>query len=67
MTRPNNPIYIAKEAQNMARYAGSGEGLVFQRVATVSMCMVAVLSGMQMLMEIWRQLRADDRQRGRAR
>jgi hypothetical protein len=33
------------------RNAGSGDGLVFQKVATTSMRMVAVLSGMQMLME----------------
>ncbi len=52
MTPPNNPTYIAKEAQDMARNAGSSDGLVFQKVATAS-CMVAVLSGMQMLMEIW--------------
>jgi hypothetical protein len=67
MTPPNNPIYIAKEAQNMARHAGSSDGLVFQKVATVSMCMVAVLSGMQMLMEIWRQVNRDDQRRGRER
>jgi hypothetical protein len=67
MSRPSNPIYIAKEAQNMARNAGSRDGHVFQRVATVSMCMVAVLSGMQILMEIWRQLNRDDERRGRGR
>jgi hypothetical protein len=67
MTPPSNPIYIAKEAQSMARNAGASDGLVFQKVATVSMCMVAVLSGMQMLMEIWRQLNRDDQRRGRER
>lgn len=41
----------------MAKNAGAAEGLVFQKVATVSMCMVAVLSGMQMLMQLWRELR----------
>ena len=29
MTRPNNPLYIAKEAQNMAKNAGSSNGQVF--------------------------------------
>lgn len=67
MTRPYNPLYITKEAQRLAKDAGSSNGLVFQKVATVSMCMVAVLTGMHMLMEIWRELRRDETQRGRGR
>ena len=67
MTRPSNPLYIAKEAQNMAKNAGSGNGQVFQNVATVSMCMVTVLTGMHLLMELWRELRRGDRKQGRGR
>ncbi|HWB12927.1 MAG TPA: hypothetical protein VG826_27125 [Pirellulales bacterium] len=52
MAPPSSPIYLAKEAQNMARNAASSDGLVFHKVATASTCMVAVLSGMQML--IWK-------------
>ena len=66
MTRPNNPLYLAREAQNMARNAGS-DGQVFQKVATVSMCMVTVLTGMHLLMELWRELQKGDRQQGRGR
>ncbi|HWB10561.1 MAG TPA: hypothetical protein VG826_15130 [Pirellulales bacterium] len=66
MTRPNNPLYLAREAQNMARNAGS-DGQVFQKVATVSMCMVTVLTGMHLLMELWRELQKGDRRQGRGR
>lgn len=66
MTRPSNPLYIAKEAQNMAKNAGA-DGLVFQKVATVSMCMVTVLTGMQILLELWRQLSKDRQNQGRNR
>lgn len=65
MTRPNNPLYLAREAQNMAKNAGS-DGQVFQKVATVSMCMVTALTGMHLLMELWRELQKD-RQQGRGR
>lgn len=67
MTRPNNPLYIAEKAQNMARSAGSSNRQVFQNVATVSMCMVAVLTGMHLLMELWRELQKGDRRQGRSR
>ena len=67
MTRPNNPLYLAKQAQNMAKNAGSANGQVFQNVATVSMCMVTVLTGMHLLMELWRELRRGDRQQERSR
>jgi len=67
MTRPYNPLYIAKEAQHLAKNSDSGNGLVFQKVATVSMCMVAVLTGMHMLMEIWRELHKGERRQGRGR
>ena len=67
MTAHHNPLYVAKGAQHMAKAAGAGEGVVFQRVATVSMCMVAVLTGMHMLMEIWRELRRDEHQKSRGR
>lgn len=68
MTRPSNPLYIAKEAQNMAKNAGSSNGQAFfQNVATVSMCMVTVLTGMHLLKELWRELQRGDRHRGRGR
>lgn len=67
MTRPNNPLYIAREAQNMARNAGSSNGPVFQNIAAVTMCMVTVLTGMHLLKELWRDLYERDRQQGRRR
>lgn len=67
MTRQNNPLYIAKEAQDMARNAGSAHGKVFQTVAAVSMCMVTVLTGMHLLNELYRELYKGDRQHGRGR
>ena len=66
MTRPNNPLYLARQAQDMARNAGS-DGQVFQKVATVSMCMVTVLTSMHLLMELWRELQKSDRRQGRGR
>ena len=66
MTRPN-PLYLAKEAQNMAKNAGSASGQVFQKVAAVTMCMVTVLTGMHLLMELQRELNRGDRQQGRGR
>jgi hypothetical protein len=66
MTRPNNPLYLARQAQDMARNAGS-DGQVFQKVATVSMCMVTVLTGMHLLMELWRELQKGDPRQGRGR
>ncbi|HVX09920.1 MAG TPA: hypothetical protein VHC22_01845 [Pirellulales bacterium] len=67
MTRPANPLNIAREAQNMARNASSSNGQVFQTVAAVTMCMVTVLTGMHMLEELWRKLYRSDRQQGRGR
>lgn len=51
----------------MARNAGSSSGQVFQNIATVSMCMVTVLTGMHLLMELWRELQKGDRQQNRSR
>ena len=62
-----NPLYLAKEAQSMAKNAGAHHGPVFQNVATVSMCMVAVLSGMHLLMQIWRDLHRSGADHGRGR
>lgn len=59
MSAPN-PLYIAQQANNMARNAKGGRGIAFEKVATVSMCMVAVMAGMQMLMQLWRDLRRDN-------
>ena len=66
MNRPNNPLDLARQAQNMAKNAGSN-GLVFEKVAAVTMCMVTVLTGMHLLMEIWKELRRGDHQQGRGR
>jgi hypothetical protein len=67
MIQQHNPLYLAKEAQSMAKNAGARHGLVFQNVATVSMCMVAVLTGMHLLMQLWRELHRSDADRGRGR
>jgi hypothetical protein len=66
MSRPNNPLYLAREAQNMARNAGS-DSQVFQKVAAVAMCMVTVLTGMHLLNELYKDLHRGDRGQGRSR
>ena len=66
MTRPNNPLYLAREAQNMAKNAGS-HGQFFQKMAAVGMCMVTVMTGMHLLNELYKELYARDRQQGRGR
>lgn len=51
----------------MARDMGSSIGQVSQNVATVSMCMVTVLTGMHLLMELWRELQTGNHQHARGR
>ncbi|HWB12774.1 MAG TPA: hypothetical protein VG826_26345 [Pirellulales bacterium] len=66
MPRPNNPLDLARQAQNMARNAGA-DGQVFQKVAAVTMCFVTVLTGMHLLNELYRELYRGDRRQGRGR
>lgn len=65
-----NPLHIANEAQKMAEKAGH-DGRVFQKVAMVSMGVMAAASVMQMLMPLLRELNRkydhDDRERSRGR
>ena len=42
---PHTLLPIAREAQYLARNAGAGESVLFQKVAAVSMFTVAVASG----------------------
>ena len=51
----------------MARNAEAGDSLLFQKVAAVSMCMVAVASGMHVLKELYRTLYPEERHTGRCR
>jgi len=63
-----NTLYIAKEAQQMAKNAKGDDCAVFQKVALVSMCLMAAAGTSQVLLSLWRELnRKEDRQRGRGR
>jgi quinolinate synthase len=67
MTAQANPLYLAREVQHLARNAGAGDSLVFQKVAAISMCIVAVASGMHVLKELYRTLHPEERHSGRSR
>ena len=62
MTFPHtNPLSMAREAQQMAKGATGREAEVFQKVALISMCTVAVASGMQVLLHLWRELNRQEK------
>lgn len=67
MTLPHTLLPIAREAQHMARNAGAGESVLFQKVAAVAVCIVAVSSGMHVLNELYRMLHPEERHRFRGR
>lgn len=67
MTSPHTLLPIAREAQHMARNAGAGEGVLFQKVAAVTMCIVGVASGMHVLNELYRMLHPEERRHFRGR
>ena len=67
MKSPYSPFVLAREAQHLARNAGTTDGVIFQKVATVTMCVVGVSSAMHVLNELYRTLHPEERQRGRSR
>lgn len=54
-----NPFYVVDKANQMAQRAKGGNAEAFQKMAAVSMCIVAVAAGMQMLTQLWRDLNRD--------
>ncbi len=69
MMPQNNPLTIAREAQQMARQAGGCDGQVFQKVAMVSMIAMALASLSQVGLSLLRELDKKERNReeGRSR
>jgi hypothetical protein len=55
MTAPN-PLHLANTAQQMARSAPAGDALVFNKVAMISMGVMAAASVVQLLQPIIRDL-----------
>jgi len=60
-----NPLYLAKEAQQMAAKADGTDCKVFQKVALISLCVTAAAGASQIFLQLWKELRRkDDRERG---
>jgi hypothetical protein len=72
MTAPN-PLHLANAAQQMARNAPSADAVVFNKVAMISMGVMAAASVLQLLQPLLRDLNGkhtkqmyrDDHGRGR--
>ena len=52
MINPRNPLSIAETAQRMADKAGKDDGKIFQKVALISMGVMAFASAAQVLLEL---------------
>ena len=63
----NSPLSIAREAQQMARNAGGRDGEVFQKVAMVSMCVMALASLTQVGLTLLRKLDKKEHKRDEGR
>ena len=64
----HNPLFLAKEAQQMAQKAKGSDCEVFQKVALVSMCVMAAAGASQILLQLWKEINRRDHQgRGRGR
>jgi hypothetical protein len=61
----NNPLHIARAAQDMARHADGMDSRLFGKVALVSMCVMATASAAGVLIELLKQFKAKDRERDR--
>jgi hypothetical protein len=57
-----NPLYQANAAQNMAKNAHGHDAFVFQKLAMVTMCIIALASAVQILQQLNRK---HDPDRGR--
>lgn len=55
-----NPIDIARRAQEMADKAKGADGLAFQKIAMVTMCVVAASSAAQVLLSLIRETHHKD-------
>ncbi len=65
-----NPLYLAKEVQHMAAKADGTDCKVFQKVALVSVCVMAAATASQVFLQLWNQLHHRenrDRHQGRGR
>jgi hypothetical protein len=51
-----NPLYLAGQAQNMARNAEACDAKVFQKVALCSMCIMAAASAISAIQPLLREL-----------
>jgi len=68
MTAPPNPFYIAQQAQQLAKNAKGDDCAVFQKLALVSMGVMAVAGASQVLLSLWKELnRKEHRHSGRGR
>lgn len=69
MTTPPSPLHLANTAQQMARNAPRDDAVVFNKVAMISMGVMAAAAVVQMLQPLLRELngkcRRDDRGRDR--
>jgi hypothetical protein len=65
---PQNPLHVANMAQRMAENASGSNSLLFERVAIVSMGVVALGSMVQVLAPLLKELnRKHDEHQGHAR
>jgi hypothetical protein len=60
----HDPLSVARQAQNMARNAHA-DAPMFQRVALVSMIVIATAGATQMMLQIIRELRRENHERSR--
>jgi hypothetical protein len=70
MTMPGNPnpLYLATQAQSMARNAEASDARIFQKVALCSMCVMAVASLVQVFQPLLKELnRRHDKDNSRSR
>ena len=64
----HNPLFIAREAQEMAKKAEGSDCKVFQKVALVSMCIMAAAGASQVFLSLLHELnRREHRDRDRGR
>jgi hypothetical protein len=64
MTQPN-PLHLANTAQQMARSAPAGDAVIFNKVAMISMGVMAAASVVQVLQPLLRDLAARHRDEDR--
>lgn len=65
---PVNPLYVAKECQQMAGKAHGTDSVAFQKAAVVMMGAMVVASVGGVILQLWKELRKkDDHERGHDR